>query len=207
MGNHLDVPYSKTVYTFLHGCGVLAIASIPSIILNAPVGIVASWWARKEAKKDLARSRVKKFGRDVVLSKKIVYSIILVPALWITYALLLYFFSPLETRTIIVLLLCCPLLSYLGVMSVQAGMVDLKDLRPVYYRLLPQFREVIKNLPQQRTDLQKELRNIVRKYGPELGPLYYDEEVQWENYVKKETSVCQEESEGKDKDQDKDKDI
>ena len=162
--------------------------------------ILHSWWAREEAKKDLARSRVKKFGRDVVLSKKIVYSIILVPALWITYALLLYFFSPLETRTIIVLLLCCPLFSYLGVMSVQAGrfycdicsiiflhnsfipvtgMVDLKDLRPVYYRLLPQFREVIKNLPQQRTDLQKELRNIVRKYGPGLGPLYFDEEVVW----------------------------
>jgi glycerol-3-phosphate O-acyltransferase/dihydroxyacetone phosphate acyltransferase len=139
--NHLDVPYAKTLYTFLHGCGVLAIASIPSIILNAPVGAAASYWARSEAKKDLKASRVKVEARDVLLSKKIVFSIMAVPVLWITYALLLYYFSPMEPRTILVLFLCCPMFSYFGVMAVEAGMVDIKDLRPVFLRLLPSFQE------------------------------------------------------------------
>lgn len=207
--NHLEVPYSKTLYTFLHGCGVLAIASVPSIILNAPVGIVASWWARTEAKKDLAKSRVKIEARDVLLSKKIVFSIMAVPTLWITYAVLLYIFSGWETRTILVMLLSCPLFSYLGVMSVQAGMVDVKDLRPVFLRLLPQFREIVHKLPTQRAELQAELRAIVKKYGPELGPLYYDDEVDWNMYVRKKEDVLLEgneydvngEKEDKDKDQ------
>ena len=203
--NNLDVPYSKTLYTFLHGCGVLAIASVPSIILNAPVGILASWWARTEAKKDLAKSRVKIFAKDVLLSKKIVFSIMAVPALWITYAVLLYIFSGWESRTIIVLLLTCPLFSYLGVMSVQAGMVDVKDLRPVFLRLLPQFREIVHTLPKQRAELQAELRAVVKKYGPELGPLYYDEDVDWNLYVRKKEEMDL--NDAPDRNEDKNKDI
>jgi len=69
--------------------------------------------------------------------ENIVFSLMAVPALWITYAVLLRLFTNMEIRTIVVLFLCCPLFSYMGVMAVQAGMVDLKDLRPAFLRLLP----------------------------------------------------------------------
>ena len=120
---------------------------------------------------------MKKKGLDVLLSKKIVFSIMGVPVLWITYALLLWTYTSLEPRTIIVMLLCCPLFSYLGVMTVEAGMVDIKDLRPVFLRLLPSFKELPSTLPQKRAALQHELRAVVKKYGPELGSLYFDVEV------------------------------
>jgi hypothetical protein len=46
-------------------------------------------------------------------------------------------------------------------------------------------------LPKQRAELQKELRAIVKKYGPELGSLYYDQDVQWENYLSKSKPINQ----------------
>ena len=69
--NALDIPFTKLLYTFWHGLLVWFLASIPSLILNAPVGMAASYWANTEAKKDLKASRVKLAARDVLLSKKI----------------------------------------------------------------------------------------------------------------------------------------
>ncbi len=176
--------YAKLLYTFLHGWCVLMLASIPSLILNAPVGFAANYFAVTEAKKDLLASRVKINARDVLLSKKILFSIVAVPTLWIMYAVLLCLLTNLELQTIVVLLMCCPFFSYLGVMAVQAGIVDLKDLRPAYLRLLPSFRRECRNLPLMRVALQREVRNIVRKYGPDLGPLYYAKDNSWENVLK-----------------------
>lgn len=45
--------------------------------------------ALKERKKALAGSVVKIAGRDVMMSKKIIISIVMVPALWLFYAVLL----------------------------------------------------------------------------------------------------------------------
>ena len=43
---HLDqLSFSKMLYNFMHGCFIIVLASIPSLILNAPVGFAASYWA------------------------------------------------------------------------------------------------------------------------------------------------------------------
>lgn len=173
---NLQVSYSKLLYTFLHATVVLTLSSIPSLILNAPVGAIAHFVAHKEAEKDRKASRVKLFARDVLLSKKILISLVAVPVLWITYAVLLLLFSSLSKRTILVLFLCCPLFSYIGVMGVQGVMIDLKDLRPAFLRLLPSFKSHLDSLPQERIALQKELRALVRKYGPSFGALYYEKD-------------------------------
>lgn len=183
---NLELPYTKLLYIFLHGAFIMLLASIPSLILNAPVGFAADYWSRKEAQKDLKNSRVKVAARDVLLSKKIVFSMVAVPTLWITYALLLLLFTSIDRRVIVVLFLSCPVFSYLGVMAVQVGMVDAKDLRPAFLRLLPSFREETKHLPQLRLNLQRDVRAIVKKYGPELGPLYYEKSSSaWEQQVNK----------------------
>lgn len=170
------VDRGEMLYTFLHALVIMICATIPSLILNAPVGVAASFYARREAKKDLAASRVKLAARDVLLSKKIVFSILAVPSLLLTYGILLRLFTSWETRTIVVLMLCCPLLSYIGVISIQAGMVDLKDLRPGVLRLLPGFRSQSSRLPALRSLLQGKVRVLVKKYGPQLGPLYFDKD-------------------------------
>jgi glycerol-3-phosphate O-acyltransferase / dihydroxyacetone phosphate acyltransferase len=136
----LDDPFTTHLHTFIHGLMVWILASIPSLVLNAPVGVAAHYWAHKEAKKDLQNSRVKLHARDVLMSKKMLFSLVAVPVLWVSYSVLLYFFSPLSFEAVVLFFLGCPFFSYLGVMAVEAGMVDLKDLRPAFLRLLPSFR-------------------------------------------------------------------
>lgn len=179
----LDMPFNTLLYTFVHALLVITLAGIPSIFLNAPVGLAASWYASNEAKKDLEASRVKLYGRDVLMSKKILFSLVAVPVLWVTYAVLLCLFTNWERRTIFVLFLCFPIFAYIGVTGLGQGMVDMKDLRPAFLRLMPGFRAVVKQLPKQRLALQKDVRSLVRKYGPELGSVYEDHSEVWEKKV------------------------
>ena len=64
-------------------------------------------------------------------------------------------------------------------------MIDLKDLRPAFLRLLPAFRKQAVKLQQMRASLQKEVRRVVKAYGPELGPLYYEKSYNWEQMLRK----------------------
>ena len=175
--NQLDVSFSKSLYVFLHGLIIFLVASIPSLLLNAPVGVAAKFFAEKKRTEALAKSRVKVAATDVLQSNKIIFSIAAVPALWITYACLLYFFSNWQLKTIVLCFLCCPLFSYIGIKSVEASMIDLKDLRPAFLRLFPSFREHAIQIPVQRAEVQKLVRAAVKKYGPSMGPLYFEKEV------------------------------
>jgi hypothetical protein len=44
----LEITYSKLLYTFMHALFVMSLASIPSIVLNAPVGLLARMYAHSE---------------------------------------------------------------------------------------------------------------------------------------------------------------
>ena len=181
---NLDIPYSKLLYTFVHGLFIMTLASIPTLILNAPVGVAAKYWAQAQARKALAKSKVKVDGRDVLLSNKIVFSIMAIPFLWVSYAILLFYLFHWEIRTILLAFLCMPIASYIGIRGAEAGMVDLKDLRPAFLRLLPAYRTQTRELPAKRAALAKEVRSIVKKYGPDMGPLYYEAGDEWEKKLK-----------------------
>ena len=172
-------------HTFAHALLVLLLASVPTLLLNLPVGIIVGFIARREAKEDLKKSRVKLHARDVLLSKKILYSIVAVPTLWVLWGIFFFLFMGFSFKATIMFLFCCPFFSYVGVMAVEAGMMDIKDFRPVYNRLFSQFREeVVPTLPKQRLELQKQVRSLVKKYGPELDSLYFPEDVQWDLIIR-----------------------
>ena len=109
-------------------------------------------------------------ARDVRLSKMISVSIVMVPLLWISYAVLMLLlgFSTVETALYV---FWCPFFSYIAVIATEAGMVDLKDLRPHVLRLFVSS-SAQRKLVDQRRALQKKVRELVKKYGPELGNLY-----------------------------------
>ena len=73
--------------------------------------------AAKERKKALAGSVVKITARDVMLSHKIIISLVLVPLLWIAYALALSLLTDWQTSTKVLMVLCMPVFSYAGVMA------------------------------------------------------------------------------------------
>ena len=193
--NKVEVSFFKLLYTFVHGLTVIIIAAMPSILLNWPVGMFAKLWAEKMAKVDLANSVVKLKGRDVVMSKIIVYSLALVPSLWFIYALLLWFFAPLTETAIMLIVMAFPIFSYIGVMAVEAGMVDLKDLRPAFLRLVrPSFRRDLEHLSTMRAQLQTEVRATVKVYGPDLGALYYDKDFDINAYRRERSGLEEDEA-------------
>jgi hypothetical protein len=56
-----EMSITKIITTLGHALGVLLLASIPSLILNAPVGFAASYWAKIQAAKDLKVLTTHKF--------------------------------------------------------------------------------------------------------------------------------------------------
>jgi len=61
---------------------MLMIASVPSIILNAPVGLAALAWSKWRQRVALASSTVKRTGHDVLLSEKLKFAVVAVPLVW-----------------------------------------------------------------------------------------------------------------------------
>ena len=64
-----------------------------------------------------------------------------------TYAILLVSLTDLEEITIALVAMSLPLFSYLGIVNVEAGMVDLKHSKPYLMRLFPTSRRRLKVLP------------------------------------------------------------
>lgn len=134
---------------------------------------------KREEKKALAGSKVKIHARDVMMSEKIIFSIVMVPTLWFIYGVSLVLFTNLDGPSIVLAYFSMPLFSYIGVMSTEAGLIDWKDLRPHVMRLYPSTRRRLQQLPAIRKSLQKDLRMFVKKIGPALGDVYFDKDLDW----------------------------
>lgn len=167
----------------LYGLLIFSLASIPSFVLNAPVGFLARYVALGEQKKALEGSKVKVAARDVLLSKKIQFSMVAVPVLWLAYLLAAVLFTDWYWSSIFLLLLSFPLFSFFGVRSVEAGIIELKTIRPLFYRLLPAHKKIQDELPKKRMALQKDVRDFVKKYKTQLGKLAEPVKLDWHEYM------------------------
>ncbi|CAH0514928.1 unnamed protein product [Peronospora belbahrii] len=193
-----QVPYIPwwTIHDVLGSalCGllILLLSSIPSFILNAPVGLLARYVANTAQKKALEGSNVKVMARDVVLSKKIQFSIVAVPLLWFMYLAAAVAFTDWYWSSIMLLMVSLPMFSFFGVRSVEAGMIELKTVRPLFYRLLPTYKATQDELPRQRAELQKEVREFVKKYSSHLGKLAEPKKLDWSKYMHERSLVLAE---------------
>lgn len=159
---------------------IAALAALPAIFLNLPVGLASRIYSNRRRKAALAASKVKVKGYDVMLSERVLCSIILVPTLWLTYAALLFFFTNLDGPALAVCVTSFPLFSYWSIMAAESGMVDVKDLRPYVMKLIPSARKRLTALPATRKALRKDLRKMIRLIGPSLGELYYGKQLDWQ---------------------------
>jgi len=167
----------KVLATLAHLMVVLALGSLPMLLLNLPVGLFARAVADKHMAVALAGSNVKIAARDVRLSKMIQVCFGGVPLLWLCYAVLMLV-AGFTLRQTALYLFWCPFFSYLAVMATEAGMVDLKDLKPHFLRLFVSKAEMAK-LVHTRKTLQNEVREMVKQYGPEMGAAYFEKNVSW----------------------------
>lgn len=165
----------------IHLMFIIVLAAPPALLLNMPVGLVSRMWANRRRKKALAESKVKIKGYDVMLSERVLCSIVLVPTLWLIYGIALVPF--LDGPSLAVCFTCFPLFSYWSIMATESGMVDVKDLRPYVIRLIPSTRKRLTELPATRRALRKDLRAIIRRIGPSLGEIYFGKELNWQKIV------------------------
>ncbi|KAL7577041.1 hypothetical protein ACA910_006783 [Epithemia clementina (nom. ined.)] len=167
-------------YQTLHLLFLISVAAIPFLLINLPVGILAGWYAEQRRKRALAKSKVKINAYDVMLTEKVLFCIVAVPTLWIIYGIALRTLTDWNGSTIALCLGCLPLFAYMGIVAAEAGMVDLKDLQPMYMRLGRKTRRRLAALPKVRKELQDDLRAFIKEVGPKyLGPLYYKDKIDW----------------------------
>lgn len=172
-------------YQIVHLLVLLLLAAIPSIFLNLPVRLLADLYSERRRKKALAHSKVKVQGFDVMMTEKILFCIVMVPTFWIFYGLVLYYFTNLDGPSIALAFLCMPLFAYMGIIVSEAGMVDWKDVRPYFIRLLPSVRRRLAALPATRRQLQADLRAFIKRLGPALGEIYYGKDLDWKAIMEK----------------------
>jgi glycerol-3-phosphate O-acyltransferase/dihydroxyacetone phosphate acyltransferase len=161
----VGVPFGQVLGTVAHLVILFTMALPPMVLLNLPVGLFARAAADKHMAIALAGSNVKVEARDVRLSKMISVCLIGVPALWALYAVLMAILG-FNMKQIALYLFWCPFFSYLAVIASEAGMVNLKDLKPLVLRLMVDHSQM-KKLMDHRAKLQKEVRLLVKKYGQE----------------------------------------
>ncbi len=107
-----------------------------------------------------------------MMSQKIMISLIMVPSLWLCYIAGLLFFSGWDVSLVLLAAVCMPVFSYVGVVAVEAGMVDAKDLKPLVMRMRAKERKAMLALPKKRNELRKDLIKFVASVGPDLGEVY-----------------------------------
>ena len=164
----------------IHLLCIILLAALPAVLLNLPVGLASRIYSNRRRKVALPASKVKIKCYDVMLSERVLCSIVLVPSLWLVYGLALYFFTSLDGPSLAVCFTCFPLFSYWSIMATESGMVDVKDLRPYVMRMIPSARKRLAALPAIREALRRDLRAAIRIIGPTLGDIYYEKDLNWQ---------------------------
>ena len=167
-------------YNIAQNLTLILVSAVPILLLNLPVGILAGLYSERRRKKALAHSKVKIKGFDVMLTEKVIFCLVMVPALWMMYGLLLIFATDWERSTIFLAMMSIPIFAYIGIVATEARIIEWYfNIRPYIMRLSPSARKRLAALPSTRTTLQADLRAFIKTIGPELGEIYYGTNLDW----------------------------
>jgi glycerol-3-phosphate O-acyltransferase/dihydroxyacetone phosphate acyltransferase len=162
----------------------MALGLIPHVLFNLPVMMLASYLARGDQRKSLKASTVKLQARDVVLSFKIIYVLVFVPFLFLIYGTLIWQLTSWTATSRFVVLMSLPFFAFLGMKASEQGMKALKDIVPLFERAFySSCRKEQDLLPGRRAVLQRHLISTVKTFGPRLGDLYRQKEVDWSKEI------------------------
>ncbi|KAI0054033.1 glycerol-3-phosphate O-acyltransferase [Auriscalpium vulgare] len=179
----------KILGLLLYRVGLLsvwAVLTLPGVILNAPIFLIASTVSKKKAKEALAASVVKIAARDVVATWKILLSLGVAPILYGFYAFLAAVIAvkanaPMKWKigfpALVYIVL--PFMSYAALKFGEAGMDVLKSLRPLIVALAPGQQQYLNRLKLMREQLSTELGEVINEFGPQL----YDDFDKWRMLV------------------------
>lgn len=187
-----DISPRRIAFLLFMRIGMLLVAlflSLPGILLNLPIVIVADRISKSKAREALAASSVKIAGRDVLASWKLMVSLVLLPSLYLFYTFIFYwwqiqavelkksasYFSEAFQRSLIFLFLLLPIFSFSSVILVERGMDVVRSLSTLVLALTNPERA--SELRKTRRHLKKVIINVVEELGPTLFEDFYENRI------------------------------
>lgn len=173
----------KVVFTLFYRLGklsILAIATLPGLVLFAPVFIATKIISIKKSKEALAASTVKLEGRDVVATWKLLVAMGFAPLLYVFYTVLLTWWTyrnrvqgylpdwiPLWL-VVAFGFVFFPAITFAALRFGETGMDILKSLRPLVLSLNPTSANTLSKLREKRKELSAEVTEVINTLGPEM---------------------------------------
>jgi glycerol-3-phosphate O-acyltransferase/dihydroxyacetone phosphate acyltransferase len=161
---------------------VLAMGTLPGLLLFTPIFIVARTYSHKKTKEALAASTVKVRGNDVMATWKILVAGCLAPILYTYYAVAIAAWTRYnrmnglipERVSIWVIVLAAyiifPIITYAALIFGETGMDILKSLRPLVLCLSPSSAGTLAQLREQRMELSRQVTELINTLGPDVFP-------------------------------------
>lgn len=175
----------KVIFTLIYRLGklgVLAIGTLPGLVLFAPVFICSKIISIKKSREALAASTVKLQGRDVMATWKLLVALAFAPILYATYTVLLTYWThknrvqgympewvPLW-MVVIFGIVFFPSITFAALRIGETGMDIVKSLRPLVLSLYPTSANTLQRLREKRATLSHEVTHVINTLGPEMFP-------------------------------------
>ncbi|KAI4243123.1 MAG: hypothetical protein L6R40_003673 [Gallowayella cf. fulva] len=175
----------KVVFTLIYRLGklsVMAIGTLPGLVLFAPVFIATKLISIKKSREALAASTVKLEGRDVIATWKLLVAMGFAPLLYVFYTVLLTYWTyrtriqgymPAWVPLWLVVsfgFIFFPAITFTALRFGETSMDILKSLRPLVLSLNPTSANTLVRLRQKRSELSAEVTEVINTLGPEMFP-------------------------------------
>jgi glycerol-3-phosphate O-acyltransferase/dihydroxyacetone phosphate acyltransferase len=159
---------------------VMAVGTLPGLILFAPVFVATKTISRKKSQEALAASTVKLQGRDVMATWKLLVALALAPAVYAFYTIAFTSWTyhnriqgyvpewvPLWMVVLLGVILF-PSITFAALRIGEIGMDIVKSLRPLVLSLNPSSANTLVSLRVRRQKLSQEVTEVINTLGPEL---------------------------------------
>ncbi|KAL8724949.1 MAG: hypothetical protein Q9181_006600 [Wetmoreana brouardii] len=175
----------EVVFTLIYRLGklsVMAIGTLPGLVLFAPVFVATKIISIKKSREALAASTVKLEGRDVVATWKLLVALAFAPLLYVFYTVLLTYWTyrnrvqgymPDWVPLWLVVtfgFIFFPTITFAALRFGEIGMDILKSLRPLVLSLNPTSANTLSKLREKRKQLSAEVTDVINTLGPEMFP-------------------------------------
>lgn len=183
--------FFKVVATLLYRLGklsLLAIGTLPGLVLFTPVFITTKVISIKKSREALAASSVKLQGRDVVATWKLLVALAFAPLVYTFYTIILTSWTyhnrvqgyvPEWVPLWFMVLFgfgFFPAVTFAALRIGEVGMDIVKSLRPLVLLLNPASNQLVK-LRARRKELSAKVTDLITTFGPELYPDFHAERI------------------------------
>ncbi|KAI9770191.1 MAG: hypothetical protein M1839_003257 [Geoglossum umbratile] len=175
----------KVIFTLLYRLGklaVMAIGTLPGLVLFAPVFIATKTISIKKSREALAASTVKIQGRDVMATWKLLVALALAPILYAFYTAILTWWTyhnrvqglipewvP-PSAVIAFGVVFFPSITFAALRFGETGMDIIKSLRPLTLSLNPTSANTLVKLRKTRQELSHKVTEVINTLGPDVFP-------------------------------------